>query len=127
VSPKASTDESESAGKKSRSSMSTDQLRGQLARVIRLVFGILATILAVGAILVVLRDSVNEQNSIVRFVLDVADAVAGPFDRQDGIFNFSGDNADAKNALVNWGIAAVVYLVVGRVLSGIVAPKGARS
>lgn len=124
MSPKASTDESQ--GKKTRPSMSTAQLRGQLARVIRLVFGALATILAIGAILVVLRDSVNEQNTIVRFVLDVADGVAGPFDRTDGIFSFGGDNAEAKNALVNWGIAAVVYLVVGRVLSGVVAGRSAR-
>lgn len=124
MSPKASTDDTQ--GRSSRKPVPTDALRHQLARVVRIVFGILAAILAVGAVLVVLRDSVNEQNAIVRFVLDVADGVAGPFDRTDGIFSFSGENAVAKNALVNWGIAAVVYLVIGRLLSGLLAPKGAR-
>lgn len=123
--PKASTDASE---EKKRSGPSAQtRLRAQLSRVIRLVFGALALILAVGAVLVVLRDSVNEQNTIVRFVLDVADGVAGPFSRDNGIFDFSGSNAVAKNALVNWGIAAVAYLVVGRVLASLVAPKGSSS
>lgn len=122
--PKASTDET---GEKKRSGPKAPTVvRAQLARVIRLVFGVLAAILAVGAALVVLRDSVNEQNNIVRFVLDVADAVAGPFSRDDGIFDFGGDNAAAKNALVNWGIAALVYLVIGRVLAGLVGQKGSR-
>ena len=30
----------------------------------------------------------------------------------------------AKNALLNWGIAAVVYLVVGRLIANLIAPKG---
>lgn len=120
MSPKTSTDETKSA----RRRPTTDALRHQLARVVRIVFTVLAAILAVGAILVVLRDNVNGQNTIVRFVLDVGDAVSGPFSRDNGIFDFSGENAAAKNALVNWGIAAVVYLVLGRVLSGVVAPRG---
>lgn len=123
MSPKASTDETTT--RTPRRGVPTAALRHQLARVVRLVFGLLAAILAVGAVLVVLRDSVNEQNAIVRFVLDVADGVAGPFDRTDGIFGFGGENRVAKDALVNWGIAAVVYLVIGRVLSGLLTPKGA--
>lgn len=119
MSPKTSTDESKSARRPT-----TDALRHQLARVVRIVFTVLAAILAVGAILVVLRDNVNDQNTIVRFVLDVGDAISGPFSRDNGIFDFSGENAAAKNALVNWGIAAVVYLVLGRVLSGVIAPRG---
>ena len=70
----------------------------------------LATILALGAILVVLRSNINEANSIVKLVENVAEAISGPFSRDNGIFNFSGKNAIAKNALLNWGIAAVVYL-----------------
>jgi hypothetical protein len=87
---------------------------------------VLAAILALGAVLVVLRDNVNEQNAIVKFITDVADAVSGPFSRDNGIFDFSGKNATAKNALVNWGIAAIVYLVIGRVLAGLIAPKSTR-
>lgn len=119
--PKARTDETSATRRPGQ-----DALRQRLSQVVRIVFSVLAAILAIGAVLVVLRDNVNEQNTIVRFVLDVADAVAGPFSRDDGIFDFGGENAAAKNALVNWGIAAVVYLVVGRVVSGLVAPRGGK-
>ena len=126
MSPKATTDES--AGNSKRRSLDATQaaVRTTIARVVRIVFTVLAAILAVGAVLVVLRDSVNEQNAIVKFITDVADAVSGPFSRDDGIFSFSGKNATAKNALVNWGIAAIVYLVIGRVLAGVIAPKSTR-
>ena len=121
--PKARTDEN---APKRRTGPGTDAVRSQVARVVRIVFTVLAAILALGALLVVLRDSVNEQNTIVKLITDVADAVSGPFSKDDGIFNFSGKNAAAKNALVNWGIAAVVYLVLGRVIAGLVGPKGSR-
>ena len=81
----------------------------------------LATILALGALLIVLRNNINEQNSIVKLVTDVAEAISGPFSRTDGIFDFSGKNAVAKNALLNWGIAAIVYLLLGRLLAN--APR----
>lgn len=121
--PKARTDEN---APKRKSGPGTDAVRAQVARVVRIVFTVLAAILALGALLVVLRDSVNEQNTIVKLITDVADAVSGPFSKEDGIFDFSGKNAAAKNALVNWGIAAVVYLVLGRVIAGLVGPKGSR-
>ncbi|ROR89924.1 hypothetical protein [Nocardioides aurantiacus] len=121
MSPKARTDESTP---RRTSTLSQHAVRTQVARVVRIVFIVLAVVLALGALLVVLRDSVNEQNTIVKLVTDVAEAVSGPFSRQDGIFDFSGKNAEAKNALVNWGIAAIVYLVLGRVLAGVIAPKG---
>ncbi|SDT16725.1 hypothetical protein SAMN04488570_3722 [Nocardioides scoriae] len=123
MAPKTSTDESAS---KRSPRVDQDAIRGQVARVVRIVFGVLAAILAIGALLVVLRDSVNEQNSIVKLITDIADAVSGPFSRDDGIFSFSGKNAVAKNALLNWGIAAIVYLVLGRVIAGVVGPRGKR-
>ena len=123
MSPKVTTDESKGS---SRSSANVDALRSKLARGVRLLFGVLATILALGAVLVVLRSNINEQNSIVEFITNVADAISGPFSRNDGIFDFSGKNADAKNALLNWGIAAIVYLLIGRLLANAIAPKGGR-
>ena len=123
MSPKVTTDESKGGP---RSGAGTDAIRAQAARVVRIVFGVLATILALGAVLVVLGSNVNEQNSIVKLITDVADAISGPFSRTDGIFDFSGKNADAKNALLNWGIAAIVYLLVGRLLANAIAPKGKR-
>lgn len=121
MSPKARTDESSPPR---RSTISQHAVRSQVARVVRILFIVLAVILALGALLVVLRDSVNEQNTIVKLVTDVAEAISGPFSREDGVFNFSGKNAVEKNALVNWGIAAIVYLVLGRVLAGLIEPKG---
>ena len=59
----------------------------------RIVFGVLATILALGALLVVLRSNINEDNAIVKLITDIADAISGPFSRDDGIFDFTGKNA----------------------------------
>ena len=126
MSPKATTDESEGNRKKKSLDATQAAVRSTIARVVRIVFAVLAGILALGAVLVVLRDNVNEQNAIVTFITDVADAISGPFSRDDGIFDFSGKNAAAKNALVNWGIAAIVYLVIGRLLAGLIAPKSTR-
>ena len=52
---------------------------------------------------------------MVKLITDVADAISGPFSRDNGIFDFTGKNAESKNALLNWGIAAIVYLLIGRV------------
>jgi hypothetical protein len=102
----------------------SDAARAQAARIIRLVSVVLATVLALGALLVALKANVNQDNSIVRFITDLADTVSGPFSRDNGVFHFSGKNADAKNALVNWGIAAIVYLGLGRIVANVVAPSG---
>jgi hypothetical protein len=101
-------------------------VRAQVARAVRIISFVLAAILALGALLVVLKANVNQDNVIVQFITDVADAVSGPFSRTNGIFDFGGKNGDAKNALVNWGIAAIVWLVIGRVISTLVAPKTSR-
>jgi hypothetical protein len=127
VSPKVTTSDSDGDSKsKVRHNATQTAVRSQAARVVKIVFTVLAAILALGAILVVLRNNINEQNAIVKFITDVADAVSGPFSLKDGIFAFTGKNALAKNALANWGIAAIVYLVIGRVLSNAIAPKSAR-
>ena len=125
MSPKVTTDESKGSGK-NRYNVAQTKVRQQAARAVRILFTALAVILALGAILVVLRGSINEQNAIVQFITDVADAVSGPFSLNNGIFDFSGKNAVAKNALANWGIAAIVYLVIGRVLSNAIAPKSGK-
>jgi hypothetical protein len=125
VSPKVTTDESKGNGS-SRFNASQAAIRSKAARIVKIVFAALATILALGAVLVVLHSNINQDNSIVKFILDVADAVSGPFSRNDGIFHFTGKNSTSKNALLNWGIAAIVYLILGRVLSNAIAPKSAR-
>lgn len=98
-----------------------NEARRRVAPVVGLVFLILAAFLAIGALLVAL--DANQSNAGVEFVLNTADKLdLGIFSRRDGIFTFDGENAEAKSALVNWLLAAVLYLVVGRVLKGIIEP-----
>ena len=88
-----------------------------LARFIMAVAGIISMIIATGILAVVLEA--DPDNSIVSTVLDVAKALVGPL---DGMFS----PEDPKVAVaVNWGIAIVVYLVVGRVLAWVIRRLGA--
>ncbi len=95
-------------------------VRSKLASVIWLIAVVCALFLAVGALLIALNA--NEENSIVMFVLAGADLLDGPFSRENGIFTFEGKDAETKSALVNWGLAAVVYLVIGKILDRIIRP-----
>lgn len=80
-----------------------------------------ALFLAVGALLIAL--DANRDNALVSFVLDVADTVdLDVFSRGNGVFHFTGEDAETKNALTNWGLAAVGYLVVGRILERVIRP-----
>ena len=78
---------------------------GLLARVVSVVVSVIVLIIVAGILLVLLKA--NASNSIVSQVHDWARSLAGPF---DSIFSFH-DTRDAIAA--NWGIAALVYLIVG--------------
>ena len=97
------------------------KIRVQLARALWLLCALAALFLAVGALLVAL--DANRSNELVQFVLDVADKLdLGIFSRQNGVKEFTGHDAATKNALFNWGLAAIAWLVVGRILDRIVRP-----
>ncbi|WP_307854074.1 hypothetical protein [Nocardioides palaemonis] len=97
------------------------KFRSGLAQLIWLVAALCALILAVGALLVAL--DANRSNELVHFLLRAADTVdLGVFSRSDGVKQFRGEGADVKNALFNWGLGAVAWLVAGRVLDRIVKP-----
>ncbi|MFL6062117.1 MAG: hypothetical protein ACJ72E_12860 [Marmoricola sp.] len=103
-----------------------DQIRETMAKILRVVFLFFAVVLALGAFLVAAHDNVSQTNGLVKFVLHVADAIDGPFSRKDGIFTFNSSDpqvAATKDAVVNWGIAALVYLAIGRYLQRLLAPK----
>jgi hypothetical protein len=108
--------------KRQRSRPALDTYRDQIAKVVRVVFILLALVLAVGAFLVAVRDNVSSDNALVKFIWNVADAIDGPFSRDNGIFTFHGKNAETKDAVVNWGIAAIFYLVVGNIISRLLRP-----
>jgi hypothetical protein len=81
-----------------------------------------ATALLLGAVLVVL--DANTRNALVAAVLRAADwADLGVFSRTAGIKQFTGDGATVKNAITNWGLAAVAWLVVGRVALRVLTPR----
>jgi uncharacterized membrane protein len=90
-------------------------VRSRIASLVWLVAVVCALFLAVGALLVAL--DMNRNNDIVHFILSVAHKL------DFGTFkDFTGKSAATKSALTNWGIAAVIYLVIGKVLDRIIRP-----
>jgi hypothetical protein len=83
--------------------------RASIARALTLVATAVALVLVAGILLVVLEA--NQSNDLVQIVRDAAAFLAGPF---DGLFTL--DNNRTEKA-VNWGIAAVVWFAVGRLLA----------
>ena len=86
----------------------------------RLVMTVAALIALLIAIAVVLRDvDANAHNSIVKGINDGANFFASPF---TDLISLHGH---PKRAItVNWGIAALVYLVAGAVLARLIARLG---
>lgn len=93
-------------------------VRDTVASAIWLVAVICAVFLAVGALLVALNA--NPDNIVRMVFVSGADLLDGPLSREDGLFTFDGDDAAIKNVLVNWGLAAVVYLAVGRIVHRVI-------
>ncbi len=96
-------------------------IRTRVAQLIWLLCVVAALFLALGALVIAL--DLNQSNAAVDFVLSGAERVdLGIFTLTDGIKEFSGSNAATKNALVNYGIGAVVWIVAGRVADRIIRP-----
>jgi hypothetical protein len=109
------------SGTPGRGAKTVYRVRMVLAQVIWLLFLVAALFLAVGALLIAL--DANQDNDLVKFVLAGADRVdLGIFSRDNGIKQFSGANADTKNALFNWGLGAAAWLFVGRMLERLIRP-----
>jgi hypothetical protein len=85
---------------------------GRIAQLIRLIGWILAAVIVLGILFIVL--DANPDNSIVSAVHDTARWLVGPF---DGMFK----PHDHKLAIaINWGIAALVYVIVGSLIASLV-------
>ncbi len=109
------------SGTPGRGAKTVYRVRMVLAQVVWLLFLIAAMFLAVGALLIAL--DANQDNDLVKFVLAGADRVdLGIFSRDNGIKQFTGDNAETKNALFNWGLGAAAWLFVGRILDRLIRP-----
>jgi hypothetical protein len=83
--------------------------RASLARAAILVTGAIALILILGIVLTVLEA--NRSNEIVQAVRDAAGFLAGPL---DDLFKLDSNKAERA---VNWGIAAVIWLAIGRLVA----------
>ena len=84
-----------------------------LARFVRTLVGLIALVIVVGIALFVL--GANQSNTIVSAIHDAAHWLAGP---SNNLFSIR----SAKVALaVNWGIAALAYLVVGHLIASLIA------
>lgn len=82
--------------------------RASIARAVILVANIVAAILVLGILLVLLKA--NRSNEVVKAVHDAASFLAGPF---DSLFTFDSKRVETA---VNWGIAAAVWVALGRVI-----------
>ena len=87
-----------------------------LARIVRIVTAVVVGFIVVGILLHVL--DANSGNAVVGFVYDVAGWLVTPF---KGLFSPSGAKLQIA---VNWGIAAVVYGIVGSLISRLLAGAG---
>jgi hypothetical protein len=109
------------ADRKALTARRGSRVRARAAQAVWLLAVLCALVLAVGALCIAL--DANRDNALVRLVLDAADAVdLEVFSRGNGIFKFEGADAETKNALANWGLGAIAYLVVGRLLERAVRP-----
>ncbi|MEJ7834389.1 MAG: hypothetical protein WKF79_15855 [Nocardioides sp.] len=102
-------------------SASVNRARTNLARVVWLIFLVFALVLAGAALLITLEA--NPENDLVKFLLNFADRIdLGIFNLEDPIKEFDGKNAETKTALLNYGIGAIVYLIIGRVAERLIRP-----
>jgi hypothetical protein len=85
--------------------------RASLARAVILVTGAIALVLILGIVLTVLEA--NRSNEVVQAVRDAAAFLAGPL---DDLFKLDSNKAEVA---VNWGIAAAIWLVLGRFVASL--------
>ncbi|MGN6721449.1 MAG: hypothetical protein ACTHJM_02420 [Marmoricola sp.] len=94
------------------------------ASAIRVAFGVVAVFFALGALMAAASDFISSTNPLVEFVFKVDTWFEGPFSRNDGVFSFTGANAERLDGIVNWGLASLVYSGIGSLLRSILRPRG---
>ncbi|HEX2088102.1 MAG TPA: hypothetical protein VHF89_20615 [Solirubrobacteraceae bacterium] len=93
----------------------------RVAGLIALLGMLVAFVIAIGIVLVVL--DARETNDIVSVWLDVSRWLTEPF---HGMFDLERGKEHLQTG-INWGIAAVVYLVLATILSRLVRSAGGSS
>jgi len=77
--------------------------------VITTIAGVIAGVIILGIVLVLIKA--NPNNEIVNFILDVGRFLTTPF------HNLFPQDSPRQDILVNWGIAAIAYLILGALLA----------
>lgn len=104
---------------RARGASAAGSLMFGIARLIRLVTAIVVVVIVAAIVLRVL--GANTTNDIVKWVHDAAKFLVGPF---DNVFSISKPKVSIA---VNWGLAALVYAIVGGFIASLFARAGARS
>jgi hypothetical protein len=86
--------------------------RFALARAVAAITSVVVGLIVVAIALIVLEA--NPSNDIVAWVVDAGRWLVGPF---HDLFRLDGD----WRTIVNWGLAALVYSFIGRLLAGFFA------
>lgn len=81
----------------------------ELARIVSLITAVVVGLVVIGIVLIVLEA--NRDNEIVDWLVGAAEFLAEPFDNV-----FEPDGKKARVA-INWGLAAVVYAIVGGLIA----------
>jgi hypothetical protein len=89
--------------------------RAKIAEGVWFVAAGFATLLGVGVLCVAF--GLNEDNPLVAFFLEIAGWVDF-----GTLKEMSGKNARTNEALMNWGIAAVLWLILGRIGERLIRP-----
>jgi hypothetical protein len=84
-----------------------------IARLVRLITALVALVIVVAIVLRVL--GANPGNVVVKDIHDVGKTLVGPF---HNIFSLKNPKASIA---ANWGLAAVVWLIVGSVIASLIA------
>lgn len=127
MSPKVRTAEEPFPDRKAEQEKEIIALRQNMGAVVKVVFTALAALLALGALLVAGGSVISPENSLVKLVWNLVDVFDGPFAKDNGVFTFDGANADKLDAVVNWGLGAVVYMAIGNVLRALLRPRTKKS
>jgi hypothetical protein len=91
----------------------------KIARLVRLAAALVVLVIVVAIVLRVV--GANPANSIVSDIHDAGRMLVGPF---KNVFTIKNAKADLA---VNWGVAAIVYLIAGGLLARLIAraaPRG---
>ncbi|KRB77314.1 hypothetical protein ASE01_11310 [Nocardioides sp. Root190] len=102
-------------------SLALARLRDTAGRVAWIICVTLALVLAAAAFTFALEA--NEDNGLVQLVRDLGSTFdLGFFDLDNPVKAFENPNGEVKTALFNYGLASVVYLVLGRILERVIRP-----